>query len=183
MKKLCGLVVFVGLVCLAGAQEPAAVEQKDKGLELDLGGDLRLRQEFIYNLPAGKNILADQNFFRFRSRLWGEAKYENFRLYTRLANEMYEVVRPQKSRKYKAPDEMVVDNLFLDINDLLDGWLDLRVGRQDLMYGAGRVLMDGTPFDGSRTIYMDAIKATINFDREKKTPWICWPSTTARTMS
>ncbi|MFA7173206.1 MAG: hypothetical protein WC340_07295 [Kiritimatiellia bacterium] len=168
MKKLCGLAIIAVWMCSAGVREPAALEQKNKGLELDLGGDFRLRQELIYNLPAGNVILPDQNFFRFRSRLWGEAKHENFRLYTRLANEMYDVARPHNSRKYKAPDEVVVDNLYLDANDLLGGWLDLRLGRQDLMYGAGRVLMDGTPFDGSRTIYMDAIKATINFDREKK---------------
>lgn len=168
MKKICWLAIFVGWVCVTGAQEPAALEQKEKGLELDLGGDFRVRQEIFDNLPSGKNVMPNINHFRLRPRVWGEAKYENFRLYTRLTDEFYERIQPSNSRKNKTPDEVVVDNLYLDANDLFDGWLDLRVGRQDLMYGAGRVIMDGTPMDGSRSLYMDAIKATINFDAEKK---------------
>jgi len=168
MKKLCTLAIFAGLVCSAGAQENAVLDQKEKGLEFDLGGDLRIRQELIDNIPTGKGTMPNQNYFRIRPRVWGEAKYENFRLYTRLTDEFREYIQPSNSRKYKTPDEVVVDNLYLDANDLFDGWLDVRAGRQDLAYGSGRVILDGTPFDGSRTIYMDAIKATINFDEEKK---------------
>ena len=167
MKKLCTLAIFAGLVCSVAAQDNKALEQKEKGLEFDLGGDLRIRQEFIDNIPNGPGAKYN-NYFRIRPRIWGEAKYENFRLYTRLTDEFREYIAPSSRDAAETPDELVVDNLYFDANDLFDGWLDLRVGRQDLVYGAGRIILDGTPGDGSRTIYMDAIKASINFDAEKK---------------
>ena len=46
---------------------------------------------------------------------------------------------------------------------------DLRIGRQDLMYGSGRLIADGTPMDGSRSFFMDALKATVKFDEKEKT--------------
>ncbi len=168
MKKLCTLAVFAGLVCSAGAQENAAVVQEEKGLEFDLGGDLRIRQEIMDNIPfAAPPFRGDTDYFRIRARVWGEAKYENFRLYTRLTDEFFHY-NSDNRRDYEWPNEVVLDNFYLDANDLFDGWLDLRAGRQDLVYGSGRVLLDGTPGDGSRTISMDAIKASINFDEEKK---------------
>lgn len=167
MKKLCTLAIFAGLVCSVAAQENVAVEQKEKGVEFDLGGDLRFRQEVLDNIPNGP-FTEDNNYFRIRSRVWGEAKFKNFRLYTRLANEFFHFNNPSERRINEWPNEVVVDNLYLDATDLFDGWLDMRIGRQDLVYGKGRVILDGTPYDGSRTIYMDAVKATINFDAEKK---------------
>lgn len=167
MKKLCVWAVFAGMVCAAVAQGNVAVEQKEKGLEFDLGGDLRIRQEILDNIPNGP-FNDNYNYFRIRPRFWGEAKYKNFRLYNRWADEFWHINHPSDSKLNKWPNELVVDNLYLDANDLFDGWLDLRVGRQDLIYGKGRVMLDGTSYDGSRTIYMDAIKATINFDEKKK---------------
>lgn len=120
------------------------------------------------NIPnAAYPFNGDTDYFRIRTRFWGEAKYENFRLYTRWTDEFWHY--NSDSREVNEwPSELVLDNLYLDATDLFDGWLDLRVGRQDLVYGKGRVILDGTPYDGSRTIYMDAVKATINFDEEKK---------------
>ncbi len=47
----------------------------------------------------------------------------------------------------------------------------LRVGRQDMIYGPrahpGFVILEGTPLDDSRSIYSDAIKATIHLDECK----------------
>lgn len=170
MKKLCIQALFAGLVCSVFAQDAVVEEVKDGGLKLNAGADLRIRQEIINNIPDGP--VADyNNYFRIRPRVWGEASYENFRLYGRLADEFrhYNKSSNRNNRHCaEIPDEVVVDNLYLDITDLFDGWLDIRAGRQDLVYGKGRVIAEGTPADGSRTIYMDAIKASINFDEEKK---------------
>lgn len=57
-------------------------------------------------------------------------------------------------------DETVVDQLYFDLKGLFDNTLDLRIGRQDLIYGTGKVILEGTAKDGSRTIYFDAVKAT-----------------------
>ena len=39
--------------------------------------------------------------------------------------------------------------------------LDFKIGRQDLFLGNGWLVGDGTPLDGSRTFYFDAIRATL----------------------
>ena len=168
MKKLLIPALSAGFACLVFAQDGAVGEAaKENGLQLNGGADLRVRQTFAEHVPNG--FLSEYNsFFRIRPRIWGEAKYENFGLYTRVADEFWHFVEPSNRRINQYPDELVLDNLYLDANGLFDGWLDLRMGRQDLMYGSGRVILDGTPYDGSRTIFMDAIKASINFDEEKK---------------
>ena len=58
--------------------------------------------------------------------------------------------------------------MYLDANALLGGWLDLRTGRQELLYGAGRVIADGTPSDGTPSAFMDAVRASIVFDEQRR---------------
>ena len=166
----------------AGAAAPADVAQmkarETGGLDWDAGADLRVRQEASDNLPKrinaqGEGVTAkNDNYLRIRPRVWGQVKNEDFKLYLRVADEFREYFQPRESRNARPPDEVLVDSLYLDLYNLADGWLDLRIGRQDFfgpdgpIYGAGRVICDGTPFDGSRTIFMDAIKATVKFDEK-----------------
>ncbi len=199
MKKVLGMALCAGLAGTVCAQEvkPAAAtaatntavvteaakpaagapEAKvDKGaLDWDAGADLRVRQEASDNLPRrGGSTYPNANYLRIRPRVWGQVKNEDFKLYMRLADESREYFQPSESKNYQTPDELLVDNLYLDVYNLFNDWVDLRIGRQDFYgpngptYGAGRVICDGTPFDGSRTIFMDAIKATVKFD-EKNT--------------
>lgn len=180
MKKVLGVVLCLGVACAASSQEvkgvaQAAPEPTKSTLDWDAGADLRVRQEMIDNLPmAYPRVMGNQSYLRIRPRVWGQVKNEDFKLYLRLTDEFREYFQPRGSRNYRTPDEVLVDSLYLDLYNLFDGWLDLRIGRQDFFgpggptYGAGRVLCDGTPFDGSRTIFMDAIKATVKFD-EKNT--------------
>lgn len=182
MKKMLWLGFCAGLVLPVCAQEvkPAAAEavkpaEKQGGLDWDAGGDLRVRQEAMDNLPMiNGRVMENQNYLRIRPRVWGQVKNEDFKLYIRGADEFREYFHPSNSKNYQTPDELILDNLYLDLYNLFGDKLDLRIGRQDFfgptgpMYGAGRVLCDGTPFDGSRTVFMDAIKATVKFD-EKNT--------------
>ncbi|MFO7937349.1 MAG: hypothetical protein R6V06_07070 [Kiritimatiellia bacterium] len=168
MVKLYIPAMLAGMMFSAVAQETVKEKGSQQGLKLNGGADVRVRQEIMDNIPNTVTpFLGETDYFRFRYRFWGEAEYENFRLYTRLTDEFWHY-NSDSRRVNSWPNELVLDNLYLDANNLFDGWLDLRAGRQDLIYGKGRVILDGTPYDGSRTIYMDAIKATINFDAEKK---------------
>ena len=137
-----------------------------------LGGDERIRWEYFDHIPSKVDTPAysrngENDYFRFRTRLWAEADaLPNATLRARLANESRSWLYPDVSAKPQRstsewPDEWVFDNLYMDVRDLLDQILDLRVGRQELQYGNGRVLFDGTPGDGSRTLYFNAIKATL----------------------
>lgn len=167
MKKLFFSAIFAVLICSAFARDAVPRELQNTELQLNGGADLRVRQEVMDNIPNGP-FNEHNNYFRVRSRVWGEAQYSDFRLYLRLTDEFWHFNKPSDQTLNEWPNELVLDNFYLDANDLLDGWLDLRVGRQDLIYGKGRVIMDGTPYDGSRTIYMNALRARINFDEAKK---------------
>lgn len=191
MKKLLWMGCCAGLVwpvCAAdvkpaaGAVEskPVAVAEvkpaaaKGKALDFDAGADLRVRQEVVGNLPVrGGGTAFTDNYIRYRPRVWGAVKNEDFKLYMRATDEMRSYFTPSQNRNrsnYRAPDEVFLDNLYLDFYNLFGGKVDIRAGRQDFYgangptYGSGRVILDGTPADGSRTVYMDAIRATIKFD-------------------
>ena len=167
------LCAFLAWTVFAQAAEKAAKE----GLEWDVGADLRVRHELHDNVPqynAAGAVSGNQSYLRVRPRVWGAIENEDFKIYTRLADEFREYFQPSESRNSQFPDEILVDNLYLDLYGLFGDWLDLRIGRQDFIgpqgpeYGAGRVLMDGTSGDGSRTCFFDAIKATVKF-AEKNT--------------
>lgn len=140
----------------------------------DIGADLRLRWESFGNLPSAPlNSKDHRDYFRIRTRAWFELGYENITLYTRIVNEFRKYNRYTPAMKeadprnpWGFPDELALDNLYIDITGLMDGKLDLRIGRQDLAYGAGRVIFEGTPCDGARTFYFDAIKAVLHITPE-----------------
>lgn len=158
----------------AGAAEASA-------LAFDAGADLRVRQEIMHNVPglpgapgavlprARKEL---QNHIRYRPRVWTRLDAARFTLYARLVDEMREYPVKngvkRKSRSYTFPDEVVLDNLYLEGRGLFDGLLDLRLGRQDLLergrsvFGLDRVLQDGTPYDGSRACFADMARATFH---------------------
>ena len=151
-------------------------------LAFDAGADLRVRQEMMQNVPGlpGGGVLLNARrtefaqHMRFRPRLWGEVKGEtenwgSWRVYTRLTDEMRWCPEPYKN-KYTFPSEVILDNLFVEGKGLFDGFLDLKIGRQDLygLYGLDHVFVDGTPGDGSRTTYGDLAGFTLNFTEESK---------------
>ncbi len=147
-----------------------AVVEKVPSLQLNGGLDLRLRQELWDHIPIpGGGGGKQENFFRFRARAWGEAKYgEDFRWFGRISHEWRKyIARRDVVSNFTWPDELVLDNFFVDINNCFDDQVDFRIGRQELNYfGSWRIFGDGTPGDGSRTFYSDAAVATWRIDDE-----------------
>lgn len=136
------------------------------------GADERVRWEYFDHVPSKVNVPAfnrggENDYFRFRTRAWAEMDLlSNVTARARLVNEtrnwLYPDMSPAAQRSSSEwPEEWVFDNLYLEARDLFDKSLDVRVGRQDLQYGNGRVILDGTPGDGSRTLYFNAVKATL----------------------
>ncbi len=161
---------------------PVEVETSSSGLKANAGADLRIRQEIMHNVPglAGapgamtpKSRREAINHFRFRPRVWGRLDYENFGLYARLANETREHVVENgvrhADRAYTFPDEVIIDNLYFEGMGLFDGFLDFRLGRQDLfdgkhsvITGLDHILQDGAPYVGSRSCYADMARFTLH---------------------
>ena len=129
------------------------------------GGDLRIREEAFDHIPIvadppGVTRGGENNYFRIRSRLWGSATWESWTLFGRLTSEFRHYLEPDAPSAWDWPDEIIVDQLYLDGKGLMDGAFDVRVGRQELIYGAGRLILEGNAKDGSRSIYFDAAKVT-----------------------
>ena len=151
-------------------------------VDFDAGADLRIRQELMENVPGLPNggVLAPvrrgkfTNHMRFRPRVWGEVKFGSeevgqFRLYTRLTDECRWCPEPYKNN-YTFPDELILDNLYLEGLGLFDEFLDFQIGRQDLygLYGLDHVFVDGTPGDGSRTTYAEMVRTTLHVTEASK---------------
>jgi hypothetical protein len=171
MKRNACVVAWLSGIAVAGlamAQEVAPEYPK-----LTAGGEFRLRQEAFDYLPIkvdppGETRGGYNNYMRFRTLLWGQLELNDMvTAYVRLANEFRHYYDPESTDSWDYPDEVVVDNAYLDIHNLLsDKSLSFRIGRQDLFagprkpFGTGKLILEGTPKDGSRTIYFDAVRAT-----------------------
>ncbi len=148
----------------------------------DAGADLRVRQEVMHNVPTmpgggmtgspGVSRNKTKNQFRYRVRVWGELQMgENWRLYGRL-NDEFRAGLVQSTHATTWPGEVIVDNLYLEGKNLLEGasdWFDsveLSIGRQDLarLYGLNHIFMEGTAGDGSRTSYADMVRFGLVFN-------------------
>ena len=143
MKKLLPFCVLSAALA-AGAETNAVPEvtTESSGLVADAGADLRVRQEIMHNVvgnPGDPGAMMSRaykkniNHIRFRPRVWGRLDYENFGLYVRLVDEFREhIVKngvPRKYRAYNFPDEVALDNLYLEGMGLWDDFFDFRIGR------------------------------------------------------
>ena len=165
-------------VAIPAATAPEAVVQEsgDSGLSFNAGADLRIRQEIMDHVPGLPNggfgafrfrESGYRNHIRFRPRVWAELRGDAgeagaWLLYGRIADEFRWNYRP-KNRTTSWPGEIILDNLYLEGVGVFDGFLDLKLGRQNLygLCGLDRILVDGTPGDGSRTLYTDM--ASVRF--------------------
>ncbi|HLP15378.1 MAG TPA: alginate export family protein [Bacteroidota bacterium] len=127
------------------------------------GADMRLRHESTENSsltdadPPGYT----QSFERLRLREWN-----TFSPWTALE---FNIRFTWEGRHYWLPaskaewdrSEIVFDNIngkvkFREIPVMLT------VGRQDIVFGDGWLVSDGTPLDGPRTTYFDAVRVTVD---------------------
>ncbi len=182
------LIFFVAVACAAafsaqaGFAQESAPQPKQSDFKGSWGSAFRIRHEYWKNWRDMDNDQLDnRNFFRVKSSLWGKLDYrEDISLYAKLTNE-FKPYAYFASSTGSVPDkfatkkgyhfdinEVVFDNLYLDIRNVLDLPLDLRIGRQDFLgaYGEGLLIMDGTPQDGSRTYYFNAVKIGLKVNDE-----------------
>lgn len=136
------------------------------------GADLRLRQIWIDNVGLdADSATADRAFERYRVRLWGAYDLtDQISANARLIWEGRHYQLPNAS-DWRAPGfenwysgGILFDNLAVDFKQIGGAPLSLKIGRQDIVLGNGWLVLDGTPIDGSRTIYLDAARATYTLD-------------------
>jgi hypothetical protein len=174
---LLGLALFGSMTFASGLVDPTAIcraeDAKDaKETKVAIGGDLRLRGEGFDNILDLTDSKADNyTFYRMRPRLWVDAHpREGLRVYLRLTDE-YRWGRGERTSGARDADLKIgVDNAYADVRiggSPLGGNLNLRFGRQDLMYGEGFLVWDGTPSDGSSTACFDAAVLSWTHEQSK----------------
>jgi hypothetical protein len=148
-----------------------------------MGLDLRLREVFTRNLfglndqwgdAVGENW-NNYHWQRYRTR-WSTkwALDEDVDFNTRLTWEFWGHCSPDESfnpfftQKSYDFDEAIFDHFNIQMRNAFDMPLTLTVGRQDIILGTGWLVLDGTPADGSRTIFFDAIRATYDLSETSK---------------
>ena len=150
---------------LLSAHAAADPVEKNDPKRVDFGGDVRVRQVHFDSIPSftdppGVARGGENHFFRFRTRLWSRVSPgPNLKVFGRIANEFRHYESPDVT-SWDFPDETFLDNLYIDLLNCFGETVDLRIGRQDLKYGNRRVISEGSVKDGSRSIYMDAVKLT-----------------------
>ena len=112
---------------------------------------------------------SNENFAYTRNRTtlglrWQAAK--NFEVLGKVTNEFRVFLAP-KDRAFNW-HEIFFDNLY--IKWTIPGRLPFTItaGRQDINLGEGFIIADGTPLDGSRSYYFNALRVDADFDKNHK---------------
>jgi hypothetical protein len=154
---------------------------------LQQGADFRFRVETGENWQTlnedarssafGHREVDSWNYERYRTRWWTKSSLnQDVSINTRLtwetrtwnepgARAIRSDIAPTDDRNNTVrawnPDEALFDTMNVNVRNIGDMPLAATVGRQDLLgFGAGWLIFDGTPLDGSRTVYFDAARFT-----------------------
>lgn len=161
MNRFRATVLVIGF---ASAVQLVLAEDASGKIGFKFGGDFLARYEFKDNWPDKGKATAGSAYdehFRLRSRVWGEMSAgDDFTTYIRLGNEFRKYRNAANNDKQQFPDELYLDNFYVNWKQESVG---VKLGRQDIKKGAGRIIADGTPGDGARTAHFDAAVVTFNF--------------------
>ena len=135
---------------------------------LQMGADERFRIEYGQNWQTlnddAHRTDHQWNYERYRTRWWTKsALSEDITLNTRLVWETRTWNEPSarlqrfdgsstRTVREWNPDEALFDWLNINVRNIGGMPLAATIGRQDIAFGVGWLVLDGTPLDGSRTI-------------------------------
>lgn len=130
----------------------------------EYGFEQRVRNENWNNIFDFRDSSDDERRqIRYRTRLWMNTSLtSNIDLSIGAVSESNEILQPHSATHF---DEGVFETAYIDIKRLFVQGLSLRVGRQNLIRGEGFLLLEGDPWDGSRSIYTNA--AVLGYQRGK----------------
>jgi hypothetical protein len=133
---------------------------------LSMGLDFRFRIEYGENWMTldDDNINHEHEYERYRTRWWTKwVLGDDVTLNTRLAWEFRTWDEPRSQDVEFNADEALFDWFNINLRNVGGMPLTVTVGRQDIIMGVAWLVLDGTPLDGSRTIYFDAARATYDW--------------------
>lgn len=102
----------------------------------------------------------NSNYIRIRTSLGLNTQFDKtYSAYVKILNEnrIFFYNTKNASDDYKI-NEFIFENLYFNAQNLFNDSLNIRIGRQNLSYGESFIVSDGTPGDGSRSVYFNAAK-------------------------
>lgn len=184
--------VFTFLIQVSQAEEQAVeVNQKERdffGLRqfkadlhesapwIEVGGDFRFR--LVYD-DARKmdceSIGHDRINTRYRARVWTKIKQsDDLEFNIRLMTEPRYYHRPDSLDEQFIHNEVLFDRLNFKWKNAFGLPMSVTAGRQDIKLGSGLLILDGTPLDGGRTKFFDAIRLTYDWQSRDTTVDLIW---------
>ena len=175
------ILVVLAAGCIAQAAFP------DAPVEFDAGIHSRIRETCVRNapglpnggdaVPVSKERKANTQGIRVDSYPWINAKWREYTAVLGLGHSFIQylegVTLPYKERAYRLPDILYLNNLYLDGTGVWDGFMDFRIGRQNMtenrhsVLGLDRLMLDGTPGDSSISTYSDMARFKLHFDEQR----------------
>jgi hypothetical protein len=149
-------VAALAVLLPAGVLAQSAPAVGPTGVRIDAGIEERYRLESFDNLSDFRTGIDDaRTQHRFRTRAWASMTIgRGLDVQASLANESRKTTSPSTPFGW---DETVIDTLALGVS--AGAHWSFRAGRQNLTRGDGFVIADGSPLDGSRTYYLNAVDA------------------------
>ena len=159
----------------------------DASVEFDAGIHSRIRETCVRNapglpnggdaVPVNKVRKANTQGIRVDSYPWVNAKWREYTAVLGLGHSFIQylegVTLPYTERAYRLPDILYLNNLYLDGTGVWDGFMDFRIGRQNMtenrhsVLGLDRLMLDGTPGDSSISTYSDMARFRLHFDEQR----------------
>jgi hypothetical protein len=163
-----------GIVMAAEEEKPVADDWlsdfRNPCPGLEMGLDFRFRTIVARNITTLDSDATGNkyNYQRYRSRWWTKWMLsDDVDLNTRMVWEFRTWDEPASKPQHTDFDEILFDRLNVTMRNMFDQPLTGVIGRQDLILGVGWLVLDGTPLDGSRTIFTDAARFTYEFEGKK----------------
>ncbi len=159
-------VVLVVASCSFASADILEAEDILGDADLSVGAAMRIRQEDMVNCFDLDSSNGDiRSYFRTRTNLWGNLQINEYdSIMLMLTNEFRNYYQSSDGGASSIGDSssVVIDNFYLKMDEFMESPVSLTVGRQNLIYGEGFLILEGTPGDGSKTIYFDALKGSID---------------------
>ncbi|MFA6186014.1 MAG: alginate export family protein [Phycisphaerae bacterium] len=139
---------------------------------LELGADLRLRAEYDNNRKLDNKAVDHERLTlpRFRVRTSAKIKItDDLDFNIRLITEPRYYIKPTSMDPQFVKNELLFDNFNLTWRNAFNMPLTIVAGRQELKFGNGWLVSDGTPLDSGRSSFFDALRFTYSFDASDTT--------------
>jgi hypothetical protein len=150
---------------------PGAIEQIDAWLDktkapapwLTWGADLRFRADYLDAANLNSRLPGHETSQqKYRPRWWSTlTPAKGVDVNARIIWEGRHNSEPHNLPTF-VPNEVLIDVLNLRLTHPAGLPLTLTVGRQDIVLGDGWLVGDGTPLDGARTTFFDAVRLTLD---------------------